>query len=734
MRTRLARAAIVGVVVLAALAVPRVTQTSVHPAAASPAGPNVVVIEVDDMRMDELRYMTKTLAALPGTSFTRSYVSTSLCCPSRAAFLSGQYAQNNGVADNNSYGSFDHRSTLATWLQSSGYFTSIIGKYLNGYSCTRPRPPGWADWQVLCKNIYNMYKYTVNDNGAFKSYGTLAADYQTDVIARRAVATIDQGVASGKPFFLWLTPTAPHSGPGTRVAPRYANAFSTYTLPRPPSFNETDVSDKPAWVRALPAMTPSTISNVQTAERNRLRMLAAADDLVAAVVGELQAQGVTGNTDVLFTSDNGFMRGEHRVRNGKEVLYSESLLVPLLASGPSFPVGTNAAPVMNTDLAPTILDLTGVSAPPTWSLDGRSIMPAVADPRAFDGRVLLHKQVADLTAPKHPGGLAVQADQFIYDQLATGESELYDHRADPYEVRNVAKDPRYAAVVAQMSQLLATLTTCSGSTCMATRSDLPPNAALTTSCAVRSTACTLDASTSSDIDGSVASYAWDFGDGTTATAAAATLTHTYATPGTYTVTVTVTDDRGVATSTSEDVTTGVPNVPPTAAFTATVNGAQIGFDASTSSDPDGSIVDYSWDFGDGTTGSGVTASHTYSSYGDYLVRLTVTDDYGAQTTTSQLVTPNIPNQLPVASFTASLAGRTVNLDASASYDPDGIIVDYLWDFGDGTIIDTAGDGTANNSGVAPSHPYATAGTYTVVLTISDNRQGSAQASRTIVVP
>jgi arylsulfatase A-like enzyme len=732
-KTRVRRAVIVGLVVVAALAGTRLTRGSVHPAAAS-TGPNVVVIEVDDMRMDELQYMTKTLAALPGTNFTHSYVSTSLCCPSRAAFLSGQYAQNNGVGDNNSYSQFDHTSTLATWMQNGGYFTSIIGKYLNGYSCTRPQPPGWSHWQALCHNIYNMFKYSVDDNGVIRTYGTQQSDYQTDVIAQRAVATIDEGVASGKPFFLWVTPTAPHSGSGIRTPTRYRTLYSRWLLPHGPSFNEADLSDKPAWVRALPNITGSSASSIQTAERVRLRMLASADDLVQSIVDELRAKGVDGNTDILFTSDNGFMHGEHRIRNGKEVLYAESLLVPLLGSGPGFPVGTNSAPVMNTDLAPTILDLAGVSAPATWPFDGRSIMPAVADAHVFDGRALLHKQVGDLTAPKHPGGLAVQADQFIYDELATGETELYDHRADPYELRNAVKDPRYAAVVAQMSQLLGTLRTCAGSSCMVTRADLPPDAALTASCVSHSTTCSFDASASSDIDGSIASIDWDFGDGTTAPAGGATISHTYTTPGTYTVTATVTDDRGVASPISQPVTTGVPNVPPTAAFTPTVNGAQIDFDASASSDSDGSIVDYSWDFGDGTTGYGVTASHTYSTYGDYLVRLTVTDDYGALTTTSQLVTPNIPDQLPIASFTVSKSGRTVNLDASASYDPDGVIVDIQWDFGDGTVVDTAGDGSANNTGTAPSHTYSSNGTYTIVLTVTDDRQGSAQASQTITVP
>src|SRR5438477_5501240 len=166
--------------------------------------PNVVVIELDDMRTSEMQYLTQTLALLQGTSFSHSYVSTSLCCPSRAAFLSGQYTQNNMVANNNAYTKFNHTNTLATWLHGAGYFTGIIGKYLNGYGCASKLPPGWDHWQALCSSIYNMFGYSLRDGATVVKYGTTASDYQTDVLAQRSVSTIDEASNSGKPFFLWI--------------------------------------------------------------------------------------------------------------------------------------------------------------------------------------------------------------------------------------------------------------------------------------------------------------------------------------------------------------------------------------------------------------------------------------------------------------------------------------------------------------------------------------------------
>ncbi|WP_431030830.1 PKD domain-containing protein [Plantibacter sp. RU18] len=231
-----------------------------------------------------------------------------------------------------------------------------------------------------------------------------------------------------------------------------------------------------------------------------------------------------------------------------------------------------------------------------------------------------------------------------------------------------------------------------------------------------------DASTSSDSDGTIASYAWDFGDNTSGSGA--TATHTYSAAGSYTVKLTVTDDLGATATRSEQLTVVAPNVLPTAIFSAVIANLTLSVDASSSTDPDGTIASYAWNFGDGTSGIGATATHMYAAAGTFDVTLTVTDNRGGSSTTSQQVTSALPpNQLPTAAFTQSVNQLVVSLDASGSADSDGSITGYAWDFGDST----------SGTGRTASHTYTAAGTYTITLTVTDNRGGTAIVSRQVTV-
>jgi len=228
-----------------------------------------------------------------------------------------------------------------------------------------------------------------------------------------------------------------------------------------------------------------------------------------------------------------------------------------------------------------------------------------------------------------------------------------------------------------------------------------------------------DASASTDVDGTVASYAWDFGDGHSDTGA--TTTHTYAAAGTYQVVLTVTDNRG-ATGTSSQSVTVVANQLPTAAFTSTVAYLSVGFDAAASADADGSVTGYSWTFGDGGTAAGVSPTHAYDVAGDYLVTLTVTDNRGGTASvTHQVTAVNPPNQLPTASFTASITDLSLSVDGTGSSDPDGNVALYAWDFGDGTT----------GSGATATHAYADAGAFTITLTVTDDDGGTATTTRSV---
>ncbi|MFN8105043.1 MAG: PKD domain-containing protein [Acidimicrobiia bacterium] len=238
----------------------------------------------------------------------------------------------------------------------------------------------------------------------------------------------------------------------------------------------------------------------------------------------------------------------------------------------------------------------------------------------------------------------------------------------------------------------------------------------------------VDGSASSDGDGTVVDYAWDFGD--TGTAAGPTANHTYTIPGTYIVTLTVTDDDGATGSASHGVTVVAPNLAPTPSFTLNPNAGvapvTAAVDASASNDSDGTIVSYAWTFGDGGTATGVTASHTYTAGGNFVVTLTVTDDDGATATASQSIAVTV-NAAPTASFTATPASGTaplnVAVNASASSDIDGTIVNWAWDFGDSNT----------GSGVTASHSYTTPGTYTITLTVTDDLGGTGSTTHTVIV-
>ncbi len=242
--------------------------------------------------------------------------------------------------------------------------------------------------------------------------------------------------------------------------------------------------------------------------------------------------------------------------------------------------------------------------------------------------------------------------------------------------------------------------------------EIPPNAAFTVSCV--GNGCNFDAAASQDPDGSIASYAWDFGDGQTATGL--TTSHTYASAGSRTVTLVVTDNQAETGTTTH---LAVADVAPVAAFVSNcATTTSCTFDATTSSDSDGSIASFSWDFGDGTTGSGVSPGHVYASGGTHLVVLTVTDNLGQTGSVSHSV---VLPAAPVALFTSSCVGDACSFDASTSFDPDGNIVSYAWDFGDGQTA----------AGLTTPHTYASPGAYTVTLTVVDNSTLSSFTSHVV---
>ncbi len=230
-----------------------------------------------------------------------------------------------------------------------------------------------------------------------------------------------------------------------------------------------------------------------------------------------------------------------------------------------------------------------------------------------------------------------------------------------------------------------------------------------------------DASASAAGEGTITGYRWAFGDGTTGSGAK--VVHTYGASGTHVASLTVTNSAGASAVFAQSVSVVAPNAAPVAAFTATASELTGTFDASGSSDADGRIARYSWNFGDGSVATGMTALHTYTQSGTFTTTLTVTDDRGGAASASKSLPVLAPNKPPTAAIAANVAGLTVMADGAGSQDADGKLVAYRWTFGDGSTAATA----------AASHTYAKAGTYTVTLSVTDDRGGVATTSTSVTI-
>ena len=488
--------AVMAVVALAAvaavLAVLGAGRGSAEPAAHSAAQtqPNVVVLLSDDQTLDEMRFMpaTERLIGGAGATFTNTVTNWPLCCPSRATFMTGQYAHNHGVLGNAPpQGGFDQLNanrTLPVWLQRAGYWTIHIGKFLNGYENSEVGvPPGWSDWHGS-KKTYFYYGYELLEAGQVVTYGSASEDpdapadpdsYSTDVFTDKAVAAIADRAPSDQPFFLSLNYLAPHEGQpngghcgnSAKPAARHAGLLDDEPLPQPPSLNEADTSDKPRSIRKLEPLTPEQLARTTTNYRCRAESLLAIDESVERIVEELRASGELRNTLVVYWSDNGFFHGEHRLSGGKNKVYEEAIRVPLLMRGPGIPRGVTVGDeAVNADLAPTIVDAAGAKA--GLPQDGTSLLPFAAHPERMHGREILIEQDPPNRPSGRPRGTeykAIRTDRFKFVRYWNDEVELYDLVADPYELDNLARDPAYEETQRALSKRLEKLGTCAGKSC-----------------------------------------------------------------------------------------------------------------------------------------------------------------------------------------------------------------------------------------------------------------------------
>ena len=445
--------------------------------------PNLVFLISDDQDVASLAFMPRLQALLgdQGITFNNFFVTESLCCPSHVSILTGQYPHNHGILNNDAplggwqkfHDQGGENSTFATWLQDAGYHTGRFGKYLAGYpNGSTHIPPGWDEWVAQYGAGGQYFNYSLNDNGTVVRYGNAPEDYSTDVLANRAVEFLARAEErEEQPFLLFFSPSAPHNAVGSNLAtpaPRHVDAFAGTQAPRTPSFNEEDVSDKPQLIRNRPLLDEAAMEQIDLEYQSRLESLQALDEAVERIVTALADLGELDNTYVVFTSDNGFHQGQHRLPRGKDQIYEEDIRVPLLLRGPGVPQGvTREELALNIDFAPTFAELAG--ATPGHEVDGRSLVPLLGEqpPATWRTDFLVELYRTPAMGGEEIRALRTQTEVYV-EYLNLGEREHYDLVADPYQLESLhaTTPPEH---LEKLSARLAELAVCADDSCRAAR-------------------------------------------------------------------------------------------------------------------------------------------------------------------------------------------------------------------------------------------------------------------------
>jgi arylsulfatase A-like enzyme len=466
--------------------------------------PNFVFVLTDDQNLAsyERRTMPRTfrLLASHGTTFTSYVDATPLCCPSRAALLTGQYGHNNGVLNNNpGYETLrDPDNVLPVWLQRAGYRTANVGKFLNGYERAvddnKEVAPGWDEWATLVgKHSYYDFKLAVSGEDRKVSYE--GSTYLTDELNRRAVELVHE-LAGPDPFYLQLSQLAPHvengdsggpCGGDTVPAPRDLGSFAGEPLPPSPALNEKDVSDKPSFVSELPPLSAAKLRLAEHRYRCRLESLAAVDRGIASLLRAVREEGELASTVFVFSSDNGTFHGEHRLPGGKGLAYEEAARLPLVIRVPpqyrggARPPRAVASATANIDLVPTLVDWAGAETCPDVGdcrvMDGRSLVPLLSGERPRWSRERPILTELDIGKEEIAAGRGISChyagvrqghwlylDHTSVPDLATGRceqsevTELYDLGSDPWQLENLVAAGGASGDAAVAEARLGTLT------------------------------------------------------------------------------------------------------------------------------------------------------------------------------------------------------------------------------------------------------------------------------------
>jgi len=420
------------------------------------ARPNIIFILTDDYANNLVDFMPNLKAMQQeGVTFSHYYVSNSLCCPSRSSIFTGKLPHNNGVQTNTKpNGGYEvymdrgnAQESFCNALQEKGYKTAMMGKFLNGYLPGTHQPlPGWSDWFVAGAG-YRNFDYDINSNGRLLHYGHAPQDYLTDVLASRTDSLIKAW--KDHPFFIEIATFTPH-GPFI-PAPRHEKLFASEKAPRTPAFNKQADSTAPDWLRQLKPLGVKKIDRIDNIFRNRLRCIMSIDEMLGIIRKVLNETGLSNQTYIFFSSDNGYHLGDYSMLQGKQTPFDIDIRVPLIACGPKVAKGSlQQAIVSNIDLAPTFAAIAGTKL--TSTPDGRDIQRLFLEQntqkinwRKF--AIIEHRRVDyDSNDPDRqetedgrlPSYTALRFRNMLYVEYETGEISCYDVRNDPYELINMA--------------------------------------------------------------------------------------------------------------------------------------------------------------------------------------------------------------------------------------------------------------------------------------------------------
>ncbi len=403
--------------------------------------PNFLVIVTDDQRYDTMDFMPSTQRLIfdEGVTFSRGYITTPFCCPSRASILTGMYAHNHKVLVNEDKLEF---TTVIDDLHKNGYYTGLVGKYLNSWKGeARPEFDYWASF--FGGTVPSYYDPSLNINGVWEK----KTGYITYLFKDYAIEFLDDASNQNKPFLLLFTPNAPHA-PFTPLK-EDKGLYDDLPPVSYPNYNEEDISDKPASISSRPLLTEEDSIQIEKIRRRQLQTLASLDRSIEEILQKLEDTGEMDNTVIIFISDNGKHWGEHRMES-KSTAYEESIKVPFAIRYP----GLIPTPyiedklVANIDIAPTLYELSETPIPE--SVDGLSLVNLLKGTGDWRTKLLLEAW------PDRGHWVAVHTGQYVYIETEDDLSEFYNLEIDPYELDNMVNDPKYKDIILELQSYLET--------------------------------------------------------------------------------------------------------------------------------------------------------------------------------------------------------------------------------------------------------------------------------------